>query len=120
MIQVTLHIGWPRRLEFHELTSCRMLETQIGSVQSHTADFAFVGDRWFSQWAAVFDIATDWMTKFRQVDADLVGATRFQSAFQFAVLANLSHRLKVRDGSITLGCISRASAQTVSSVANQL
>ena len=97
-----------------------MLETQIGSVQSHSADFALVDDRWLSKRAAVFDVTANRMAKLCQVDADLVGATRFQSAFQFAVGANFSHRLKVRDGSIAFGFVGGASSQPVASVANEL
>ena len=97
-----------------------MFEAEIGGVQRHAANLTFVDHRRLSQWAAVFDVATDGMTKLRQVDSDLVGTTRFQSAFQFAVVANFLQGSKMSDGSFALRGIGGAAAQPVTSIARQV
>ena len=60
-----------------------MLESQVGRVQRKASDLAAVGDGWLSEWASVFDVAADRMTKLRQVDANLIGAAGFQAALKF-------------------------------------
>ena len=96
-------------------------------MQRHTPDLAFVNNLRLCKWAAVLNIATNRMSKFRQVDADLIGAPRFQFTFQFAVSADSSQRSKVRDGSFT--CVRRCwircrngqtSAQAITSIANKM
>ena len=97
-----------------------MFETQIDRVQCHPAYLAVV-DHWrFPQSTAVFDVATDRMTEFGQVDTNLIGTSGFQTAFQLAVLSNLLQCSKVCYRPFALCCVGGAAAQAVASIANQI
>ena len=61
--------------------------------------YSAVINNWFTaKRASILDVAANWISEFRQMDANLIGSTSFQSAFQFAVLANCSKCREMGDG----------------------
>jgi hypothetical protein len=68
-------------------------------VQRKASNLTAIGHGRFPERASVFDVATDRMPKLRQVDANLIGATGFEAALQFAEASDSPQLLKVGDGS---------------------
>ena len=78
-----------------------MFETQVGRVQSHSSNPALVDDRRLSKRAAILDVATDRVAKFRELDTNLVGSSGFKPTFHFAERPHSSQGLEVGDGLLT-------------------
>jgi hypothetical protein len=53
-------------------------------VQCQTRCAGIIGNLRGTKRAPVFDVSTEWQSEFGQLNADLVGAASFQSAFKFA------------------------------------
>jgi len=98
LLEILLEVDGPFCFKLHHFSRGRMLKTQLGCVQRQSSDPTLVFDLRLSKGATILDVATDRVTKLGQMDPDLVGSTRFQPAFHFAVGSNFPQRLKMSDG----------------------
>jgi hypothetical protein len=69
---------------------------------------------------AIFDVTANRMSEFCQVNSNLIGAARLQSAFQFAVAPQNPQSTYVGHRLLTDGCIAGASSNSVTAIPNQL
>lgn len=96
-----------------------MYDTKFRRVQRESWCFGVI--RYFSSmvWAAIFDISAKRVAEFRQLNADLVGTTSFQSAFKFSECGEFPKRADVchHVAAIDIQILSTA-PQAVASIAN--
>lgn len=60
-----------------------MNEPELGGVQCEAWRIGMIRNFGGIERSTVFDVAAEWVSDFCQLDADLVGAAGFESAFEF-------------------------------------
>ena len=79
------------------LAGDRVLEAQFGSVQGDSRGPAVVGNQRSGELAAIDLVATEWVSRLGQVNANLVCPARFEPAFDDGVFPQPFDRLDVGD-----------------------
>lgn len=117
-----IQVARPGHGELQRLGGERMYQTKRVGVQRLAWSAAEVLHRLAVQRSVVDRFSTDAMPSFRKVDANLVGATCLQLAFDHRVLAASEglHRFDMRDGMLCRWIFGRsASSDSITPIAHQ-
>ena len=99
--------------------SDRMDKTEFGGVQSQAWSTAFILERRSIGTTDIDRVTTNGMTGFAEVNADLMGATRFESAREKGITAPMFFGDHVRDGFFADGRKICAAAAAIATIFHQ-
>ena len=119
-IQELSQIIWKRHSETEIFTGDGMNKSQLGRMQRETRCPTAVVDHRCSERLTVFQIPTDKMASFREVDSNLVRTTRFELALDKGIVAQIFQRANVCDRTLTDFGIINAAAATIASIADKI
>ena len=97
-----------------------MDEAQLGGVQCQSRSATDIFDSFCSERLVVFQVAADHAPFLCEMDANLVRAAGFQSAFDLAVIAELFHPPHVSYRSLADFAVQDATPASVTAVTNQI
>lgn len=96
-----------------------MFESQFSGVQRESWCSAAIDDLLLAERATIIFVAADRMSRLRQVNANLMRTTGFESAFDERMAADKFDRTNVRDGLLALIGIGNAASFSVAAIASE-
>jgi len=103
-----------------ELAGLWVNKSQLSGMQGESRTATGIVQAGSTEGTSILDVAADGMSEFREMDADLVRAARFQPTFQFAAVANPPQELDMCDRLLANVLVRRAASQSIASITNQM